>query len=72
MTAGILLGNQLNFGYYLVCYNRERKTLHNCKDYAGFFFQKRKENLVLQALKLSFKKNEITFTITREIDINNL
>jgi len=38
----------------------------------GFFFQKRKENLVLQALKLSFKKNEITFTMTFELDINNL
>ena len=23
-------------GYYLVCYNRERKTLHNPNDYAGF------------------------------------
>ena len=72
MTAGILLWNQLNFCYYLVCYNRERETLHNCKDYAGFFFQKRKENLVLQALKLSFEKNEITVTMVLELDINNL
>lgn len=72
MTAGILPGNQLNFCLYLVCYNRERETLHNCKDYAGFFFQKRKENLVLQALKLSFEKNEITVTMVLELDINNL
>jgi len=38
----------------------------------GFFFQKRKENLVLQALKLSFEKNEITVTMVLELDINNL
>lgn len=29
-------------GYYLVCYNRERRTLHNPNDYAGFYFSKSK------------------------------
>jgi len=26
----------------LVCYNRERRTLHNPNDYAGFYFSKSK------------------------------
>lgn len=41
-------------GYYLVCYNRERETLHNCKDYAGFLLSKKKRKSCITSIKIVF------------------